>query len=496
MILSYYDLIVIGSGLAGLYTALNVNRSKSVLLITKAELSISNSALAQGGIAGELKHDDAAYERHIEDTLLAGAYMNNMSALKTLVYESSDNLNNLINYGVNFDRDDNGEIMLTREGGHRERRILHAGGDATGREIIKSLLQLVVHKENITILENTMAIDLIINNNKCFGVSVLHKDKIISLYAGATALCTGGIGEIYKNSTNPSVATGDGIAMAYRAEANINNLEFIQFHPTAFYKKTEGAKFLISEAVRGEGGYLRNVEGFRFMDKYHHLLELAPRDIVSQSVYREMYDTWSDHVYLDVTHLDPKFLRKRFPTIYQKCLDYGVDITNSLIPVAPVEHFSVGGITVDIFGKTTIENLYANGECCDSGVHGANRLASNSLLECIVFGRRIAKTINECHVTKNIKNFATHEITLSNFNYGDIRMQIKEIMERNVGIVRKKENLLNAKQVIMKIKADLRNDARVCKAYYEVVNMATVAALIIDAALKRKDSIGCHFRID
>lgn len=492
----YYDLIVIGSGLAGIYTALNVTSEKKVLLISKDKIRISNSSLAQGGIAGELQNDDHAYQKHIEDTLLAGAYLNNRDALEALVYESSHNLNKLIHYGVNFDRDDEGNLLLTREGGHSERRILHAGGDATGKEIINALISLVLHKENITILENTMAIDLIVENNTCLGVSVLTDDKYLNIYSSSTALCTGGMGEIYKNSTNPTVATGDGIAMAYRAGANINNMEFIQFHPTAFFIKTSGSRFLISEAVRGEGGYLRNIEGKRFMDKYHHLLELAPRDVVSQSIYREMYDTWSDHVYLDVTHLDGEFIKKRFPNIYQKCLDFGIDMTKDYIPVAPVEHFSVGGISVDLNGRTTINNLYANGECCDSGVHGANRLASNSLLECVVFGERIAKNINE---TKNYKKIIKQDVKnfkKSYFNYQDIRNQIKEIMERNVGIVRGEKNLLFAKEKITQILDNLENNQRICKTYYEVHNMATVASIIIDSALERKESVGCHFRID
>ncbi len=493
---NYYDLIVIGSGLAGLYTALNVNHDKKVLLISKDNINISNSSLAQGGIAGELQNDDDAYQKHIEDTLLAGAYLNNRHALNTLVYESSHNLNQLMGYGVNFDKDEEGNILLTREGGHSERRILHAGGDATGKEIINALVKLVLLKKNITILENTMAIDLIVEKNRCVGVVVLTDDIHRKIYSRATALCTGGIGELYKNSTNPSVATGDGIAMANRVEADINNMEFIQFHPTAFFNRINGNKFLISEAVRGEGGYLRNIEGQRFMNKYHHLLELAPRDVVSQSIYREMYDTWSDHVYLDVTHLEANFIKKRFPTIYQRCLDYGIDMTKEYIPVAPVEHFSVGGITVDLNGLTTIENLYANGECCDSGVHGANRLASNSLLECVVFGRRIARCINEMKKSKSIHKQETTKIKKSNFNYQDIRNQIKETMERNVGIVRKEKNLVFAKNTVSKMIEDLKNDQKISKAYYEVLNMATVALIIINSAINRKESVGCHYRLD
>lgn len=493
-----YDVIVVGSGLAGIYTALNIDKTKKVLLISKDKIKVSNSSLAQGGIAGELNVDYDAYEKHIEDTLLAGSYLNDLEALKVLVYESSHNLNKLIKYGVNFDRDKNGDISLTKEGGHRERRILHAGGDATGKVIINSLLTLVVNKENINILEDTMAIDLITKDNTCCGIKVLHNDEIKEIVSNFTVLCTGGIGELYKNTTNPNVATGDGIAMSQRVNAKICNMEFIQFHPTAFFHSDDGPKFLISEAVRGEGGYLSNIDGERFMHKYHELRELAPRDIVSQSIYREMYDTWSDHVFLDVTHLDSNFLKKRFPTIYKRCLEFKIDITKDLIPVAPVEHFSVGGIYIDTNGQTTINNLYANGECCDSGVHGANRLASNSLLECIVFGRRIAKHINNNKETNNNNIILSTDtkIKLSNYNYRYIHSQIKEIMERNVGIVRTCDNLICAYKTITKILEDLQNNKRCCKAYYEVLNMVTVSLLIIDSALKRKESIGCHYRLD
>lgn len=496
MIKDFYDVVIIGSGAAGLYTSLNVIKNKRVLLISKDKIIVSNSSLAQGGIAGELLANDEAYQKHIDDTLLAGSYLNNIPALRTLVYESSHNLNKLINYGVNFDKDDEGNILLTREGGHSERRILHAGGDATGKEIINSLAVQVINKENIDILEDAMAVDLLVENNKCLGLGVLIQDKYRHIYSTFTVLCTGGIGEIYKNSTNPTVATGDGIAMAYRAGAEIANMEFIQFHPTAFFSHENGPRFLISEAVRGEGGYLLNVDGNRFMDKYHHLAELAPRDIVSQSIYREMYDTWSDHIFLDVRHLDRDFIKKRFPTIYSKCLGYGVDMTETLVPVAPVEHFSVGGISVDLNGHTSIENLYANGECCDSGVHGANRLASNSLLECIVFGRRIAKNINDYQIETKDEQSEVQSLKLSNYNYRDIRNQIKDIMERNVGIVRTEKNLLFAKETIINILDALENDKRICKPYYEVSNMATVALLVIESALNRKDSIGCHYRID
>ncbi|ERJ13701.1 L-aspartate oxidase [Haloplasma contractile] len=491
-----YDVIIVGSGLAGLYTALNISRNKKILVVSKDQIETSNSSLAQGGIAGELSPCDESYQKHIEDTLLAGSHLNDIDALKVLVYESSKNLDKLIKYGVNFDRDERGNIMLTKEGGHTERRILHAGGDATGKELVNSLSNLILKRENIDVIENSMAVELIVEDNTCFGAVILDQENIVSVYSDYTVLATGGIGEIYKNTTNPPIATGDGIAMAYDKGADINNMEFIQFHPTAFFSSEKGPKFLISEAVRGEGAYLLNVEGKRFMHKYHHLKELAPRDIVSQSIYREMYDTWSDHVYLDTRHMDERFLKNRFPTIYKKCAKHSVDMKRDLIPVAPVQHFSIGGISVDLHGKTTIKNLYANGECCDSGVHGANRLASNSLLECVVFGRRIAKDITNETVEHKKGELIKQVAEKCHFNYRKIREEIKDTMDRYVGIVRTDKGLKLAQDIVDDIYYDLKKDPRKTSEYYEVFNMSTIAKLVIDSAVRRKESIGCHFRVN
>lgn len=496
----YADIVIIGAGLAGIYTALNLDPKLSVVVLSKEDIKENNSVLAQGGIAAKIKEDDE-FSLHMEDTLKAGSNLNKQDALATLVTEGPEDIDKLINLGVEFDKDEEGNIQTTMEGGHSRRRILHAGGDATGREIIKALITECRNRKNITLCENTMAIDLIIDNNKCIGVKVLKNDEVINYYSSACVLAAGGIGSVYKRSTNSAVATGDGVAIAYRGGAEIDNMEFVQFHPTAFYSKNKGKKFLISEAVRGEGAFLRTTNGERFMEKYHKDLELAPRDVVSQSIYKEIKKSDSDFVYLDITHRDKEYLMRRFPTIYKECLKNDIDISKDYIPVAPVEHYSIGGISTDINGICILESLYAAGENADSGVHGANRLASNSLLECVVFGRRVAKHINEniklidINTDKYDNNLNdTNEITI-NFNIDELKEIIRDTMDKYVGIVRKKSELLKAKEIIEDIlnKVDFNyND----KEFYELKNMATVGSLIIDACIEREKSVGCHYRID
>ena len=297
------DVLIIGGGLAGLYTALNINSNIKITIVIKDTINIANSELAQGGIAAELSKSDDVLIKHINDTLKAGSNLNDALATKTLVYEASDNIEKLIEFGVLFDTNEQGELLMAQEGGHGSRRILRAGGDATGREVMKALKKRISEKDNITVIEGAMATDLIMKNGLCYGATIIDKDNnVLDILSCKTVIATGGLGGIYKNTTNPKIATGDGIAMAHRAGAVLHDLEFVQFHPTAFYGEGYGQRFLISEAVRGEGALLLNVEGERFMPKYHELKELAPRDIVSQSIYREMYDTWSDHVYLDIRH--------------------------------------------------------------------------------------------------------------------------------------------------------------------------------------------------
>ncbi len=494
-----FDVVVLGGGLAGIYTALNIDPKLNVGMFIKDKIEKGSSVLAQGGIAAEMEYNKELFAQHVEDTLKAGSYFNKIEAVDVLVEEAADNINRLIKLGVRFDLDENGKLLMGMEGGHKSRRILHSGGDATGSCVMSDLRNALFKRENIKIFEEEMAIEILHNDNKALGVIVInHDNEEIYVLANKIVMATGGIGGIYKNSTNDKISVGDGIALAKRANVKISNMEFVQFHPTALYdEETVGQKFLISEAVRGEGAILKNIEGNRFMEKYSPQLELAPRDVVSQSIYREMFDTWSDHVYLDITHKSKDFLEKRFPTIYKKCLEAGFDMSKDLIPVAPVEHFMCGGVTTDLFGKTSMENLYAVGECADSGVHGANRLASNSLLECIVFGYRVALDIN-----KYKDDFGKIDVILPDimrvnkpFNFKSIRVEIREVMDKYASIVRTTEGLEIAKKILQRHYDNLVKINVLSRYYYETMNMVTVAVLIVDAAINRKDSLGSHYRV-
>lgn len=497
-----FDVIILGAGLAGIYTALNIDPSLSIGMFIKDKIDKGSSNLAQGGIAAEVKFDPDKIEEHYEDTLRAGSYLNNEEATRILVNEAGKNIENLINIGVNFDRDNNGDLVKTLEGGHRSRRILHAGGDATGAKVMADLRVALANRKNISVFEDEMAFEIIKDkDNKAIGVVVINQEnEPIYVFANKIVIATGGVGGVYKNSTNEKFACGDGIALAYRAGVEIKNMEFVQFHPTGLYEEEkQGQRFLISEAVRGEGAILRNIEGERFMGKYDkERMELAPRDVVSQSIYREMFDTWSDHVYLDITHKSKEFLMKRFPTIYDKCLSIGVDMSKDYIPVAPIEHFLCGGINTDVYGHTNVENIYAVGECANTGVHGANRLASNSLLECIVFGYRIASEINEQKSTFKKQEFVyPHlESKFKKYNFKSIRVEIREVMDKYVSIVRTPEGLEYAKNIIETHYKNLKKIHVMSRYYYETLNMVTVAMLIVNAAIARKDSIGCHYRIN
>ncbi len=493
------DVLILGAGLAGLYTALHIDPSKKIIIACKEALGLCNSYLAQGGIAGEISSDKEVLKKHIDDTIVAvsGAY--DLDAITQLVYGAKENLTALINMGVPFDKDEEGNILLTKEGGHSKRRILHAGGDATGRKIMETLIALVQKCDNITIMENYMTYDLLIDKDTCCGAKLINmENELCNVFATSTIMATGGIGAVYKDSTNAHGASGDGIAVAYRAGAKIRGMEFVQFHPTVFYDVTntiKGQKFLISEAVRGEGAYLLNINKERFMENYDKRLELAPRDVVSQAILKEMEKTNSDYVYIDARHLGKAFLEKRFPTIYAKCLENGYHMEKDVVPVAPVEHFGIGGIQVDLDGKTTIKNLFANGECASSGVHGANRLASNSLLECVVFGKKIANFINQlpkCTVH-------TFEVATINTKYErdfhQIRTKIRKVMSEDVFIARTTQGLENAKHIMDAYYQELAQNATLTVDYYRTLNTVTVAKLIIEAAISRKESLGSHLMV-
>ncbi|KXG73688.1 L-aspartate oxidase [Thermotalea metallivorans] len=495
------DVIVIGTGIAGLYTALNIDEKYKVLLMSKAALDTNNSNLAQGGIAACVGPEDD-FEAHYEDTLRAGAYYNHRENTRILIEEAPMHIEKLLKFGVHLDRDEHGKLLATREGGHSKRRVLHAK-DATGKEIIRGLGEAVRKRNNIRVEENIFVIDILTEENKVLGVLAVKKWGEKAVYKGrAVVLATGGIGQIYKNTTNPLVATGDGIAMAYRGGVKVKDMEFIQFHPTAMYTDKPGQKFLISEAVRGEGAILRNVYREAFMEKYHPLKDLAPRDIVSRSIFTEMIRTEKPYVYLDITHKSAEFIRHRFPTIYERCLAEGIDMTKEWIPVAPAEHYVMGGIETDASGRTNIRGLYACGECACTGVHGANRLASNSLLEGLVFGGRVAEDIHghmenakpESLLISHIKKAGGNKNTIIDLE--EIKGRLKNTMDQHVSIIRSEEGLKKAWREIEDIKAMLRMQEEESIPYYELLNMTTVALLIIEGALKRKDSLGGHYRLE
>lgn len=494
----YCDVVVIGSGVAGLYSAINLDKSLKVIIISKDSSDENNSYLAQGGIAAAVTNDDMP-EYHYQDTVRAGAGQCDDEAVDVLVQQAPRDIEILCEIGTNFDRNPDGTLTTTREGGHRRFRIVHALGDATGREVVDSLLRESKRRSNLTILENCFAVDILTADESCVGLLIKQGDELKHIIARMTICASGGVGQVYKNTTNAAVITGDGIAMAYRAGAEVTDMEFVQFHPTAMYNEQDhGNRFLISEAVRGEGGILRTIEGRRFMPDYHEMAEVAPRDIVARAIFAEMKKTDSPFVYLDVTHQEPEFIKKRFPNIYKHCLEVGIDITRHFIPVCPVQHYFMGGIKTDLWGKTDVKGLYACGEAANTGVHGANRLASNSLLEGLVFGRRCAESIN-CEIADvkapavRIKN--TRQYTKA----GDIeaiRESIKGLMNFHAGIERNEKDMLETLNQINDHIDVLEGCSLDNKDDMETLNMAYVASLILKGAIRRKESVGSHYRTD
>lgn len=495
-----YDVVIIGAGLAGLYTALNIDEKHSCLILAKDTIDISNTWYAQGGIAAAVSSDDAPIF-HLEDTLIAGAGLCDKDAVGVLVAEGPDDISKLVSLQVPFDLNEFGDLSITREGGHRKNRIVHAGGDATGRETGKALAHLVAQRNSIAFSENTCFYDLILDKAGSVSGLVVKKDEqFVLIETTKVVIATGGVGQVYKSTTNPSVATGDGIAAAMRAGASVKNLEFIQFHPTGLWSPVpEDREFLISEAVRGEGGLLKNRSGVRFMEGTHELNELAPRDIVARAVFREMQQSGEDHVFVDITAKSEDFLKHRFPTIYDECLKRGINIAKEWIPVCPVQHYLMGGIITDLNGRTSIQGLYAAGEAANTGVHGANRLASNSMLECLVFGRRAAENINTL-----LKSSAKAPAVIpslparpaSSLDYKALRAKIKDLMSTYGYVIRTAAGLGYAIEQITAIKHDLDNVYDDSTAYLETLNMTTVALAILTAAYNRKESIGSHYRED
>ncbi len=489
------DVIVIGAGIAGLFTAIKAAESHRVLMITKKSLLESNTRYAQGGIAAVISTDDSpAYHR--QDTLIAGAGLCSPVAVDVLVHEGPMGITDLIEMGAQFDLED-GEFALTREGAHSQRRILHANGDATGYEIVRALSEKAMRHPNIELWDDHFVIDLMTIDNVCTGALVMKADGTrVYVHGKATVLCTGGAGQLFRYTTNPEIATGDGVAIAYRAGAIIKDLEFMQFHPTAL--SYPGApRFLISEAVRGEGAVLRNVKGERFMEQYHPQLELAPRDVVARAIVSEMEKTKSTFVYLDITHESTDLIKTRFPTIYDFCLRYGLDLTSDWIPVSPAAHYMMGGVKTNLYGETSVKRLFACGEVSSTGVHGANRLASNSLSEAIVFGRRIVDTIKRLQPFEGALDVATPALKSDTQGQAVIekRLKLQKIMLRYVGLRRNEKGLkkgleeLRRHLPIMQTEISRREE-------FEFVNLLTCALLASEGALLREESRGGHFRED
>ncbi len=513
-----FDFLVIGSGIAGMSFALKVAQKGSVALICKAGLEEANTFFAQGGIATvtNLKIDN--FEKHIHDTMVAGDWISDPAAVEKVVKNGPSQIQELIKWGVDFDKNENGEFDLHKEGGHSEFRILHHK-DNTGAEIQTSLIETVKQNPNITIFTNFYAVEIITQHHlgiivnrrtqgiKCYGAYVLNEatGEVDTFLSKVTVMATGGCEAVYRHTTNPLVATGDGIAMVYRAKGEVKDMEFIQFHPTALFHPGDRPSFLITEAMRGYGGVLKTLDGKEFMQKYDPRLSLAPRDIVARAIDSEMKLRGEDHVYLDVTHKDPEETKKHFPNIYKKCLSLGIDITKDYIPVAPAAHYLCGGIKVDLNGQSSIKQLYAIGECSCTGLHGGNRLASNSLIEAVVYADAAAKhamsVIEQYDFNNDIPEW-NDEGTISNEERVLITQSIKEvnqIMEAYVGIVRSNIRLIrawNRLDILYEETERLFKRVKASREICELRNLINVGYLITRQAMERKESRGLHYTID
>ncbi len=496
----FTDILIIGGGLAGLRAANAVSPKQSVLVATKEALRQSNSHYAQGGIAGVIDPDDR-FEDHVRDTIIAGGRLCDDQVVEMVVREAPSQIDELRKWGTQFD-EEQGSLSLGMEGGHSRHRVVHALGDATGKEVMRAVIDWTRRLRNISIWENTFTLDLLTEDSICRGAILADQDgRKTMVWAKQTILCTGGAGQLYRETTNPAVATADGHALAYRAGAELRDMEFMQFHPTVLYI-AGSSRTLISEAVRGEGAYLIDRNGHRFMAEYDQRGDLAPRDVVSQAIVNQMEKSRHHCVYLDLSHLNPEFVRGRFPGISKACAEFGIDITHDQIPVRPGAHYMIGGVTVDLDGRTSLPGLWAAGEVSSSGLHGANRLASNSLLEGLVYGthagraasQEAAKLKDEFRVIP-IENPATehHDEPL---DVADIRNSLQSLVWRAVGVRRNADELREAAETIANwqhyVLVRQFEDPR----GWELQNMLTVAQIITRAALAREESRGVHYRTD
>ena len=513
-----YDFLVIGSGIAGMSFALKVADHGRVALICKTTLEEANTYLAQGGVASVTNTLVDNFDKHIEDTMIAGDFLSDRAAVEKVVRNAPAQIRELIGWGVEFDKDEHGNFDLHREGGHSEFRILHHK-DNTGAEIQESLIRAVRRNPNIDIFDHHFAIEILTQHHlginvtrhtpgiECYGAYIMDEatgcvDKFLSR---VTLMATGGVGAVYTTTTNPLVATGDGIAMVYRAKGAVADMEFIQFHPTAFFHPGDRPSFLITEAMRGYGAVLRTMDGREFMHKYDKRLSLAPRDIVARAIDNEMKLRGEDHVYLDVTHKDPEETKRHFPNIYEKCMSYGIDITRDYIPVAPAAHYLCGGIKVDLNGESSIHRLYAVGECSCTGLHGGNRLASNSLIEAVVYADAAAR-----HSLANLQAYSFCEDIPDWNDDGTIHQEemvlttqslreVNQIMSTYVGIVRSDLRLKrawNRLDLLYRETEELFKCSKVSRTICELRNVINVAYLITKQAMERKESRGLHYNID
>jgi L-aspartate oxidase len=513
-----FDFLVIGSGIAGMSFALKVAKKGKVALICKTELEEANTYFAQGGVASVTNKLVDNFDKHIEDTMIAGDWVSDRRAVEQVVRNAPKQINELINWGVNFDKKENGEFDLHREGGHSEFRILHHK-DNTGAEIQDSLIQALKNHPNITVFEKHFAIEIITQhhlgmevtrrtpNIECYGAYILDlkTGTVDTFLSKVTLMATGGIGAIYKTTTNPLVATGDGIAMVYRAKGTVKDMEFVQFHPTALFHPGDRPSFLITEAMRGYGAVLRTMDGKEFMQKYDKRLSLAPRDIVARAIDNEMKNRGDDHVCLDVTHKDAEETKKHFPNIYAKCLSLGIDITKDYIPVAPAAHYLCGGIKVDLNGQSSIKRLYAVGECSCTGLHGGNRLASNSLIEAVVYADAAAKhstdVIGQYNYNDKVPEWddkgTTHPEEMVLITQS--AKEVGEIMSTYVGIVRSDLRLKRAwtrLDILYEETEELFKQSKASKEICELRNAINVGYLVMRQAMERKESRGLHYTID
>jgi L-aspartate oxidase len=494
---SQADFLVIGAGVAGLRAAVGLASAGTVLVLAKREVTESNTQWAQGGIAAALSDEDEI-SLHLQDTLLAGDGLCNPEAARVLVEDAPARIDELIQWGTEFDRQGT-KLTFGREGAHSRNRILHAHGDSTGREILRALFAKTKTLKNISVREFEFSTDLIVEDGRVRGIHLINdRGEKQTMTASAVLLATGGMGQLYRNTTNPTVATGDGVAMAFRAGAEISDMEFIQFHPTALYLK-KAPRFLLSEALRGEGAYLRNIEMHRFMLKYHPMGELAPRDVVARAILHELEVSHVKDpvVYLDLTHLDADNVKKRFPRIYATCMQYNIDITTDLIPIRPAAHYAMGGVRTDLEGRCTLPGLYAAGEAAATGVHGANRLASNSLLEGLVFGARSGKAMRE-ELRHSPARSAKPKGAVSNGPADtateDVIQDIEDLMWRDAGIVRSGDALKAAIEHLNRLFSRVAHPHT--RRAHEAQNLHALALLVARSALAREESRGAHYRTD